>query len=420
MAKSTIKTDYSAEEIEALIEEFGSKLETLRIRYEQYFVGAEKKPPTQLRMEVARIMRLFEKLNVTNSTNKFRIRTLTQKFTTYSTYWNRTLREIEDGTYKRHVAKAQREQERIRRAECQARPVVPETAKAEVPKHVASVAEEAEAFLAGLGLGSASSWESLSQVQLTSGSSASMPPVAQPSHAGTSSVFGTTRPVGQPLPRVPTFSPSPMPSAMPHKPGMAANAGGMPPSQLNVQGSPVPRMPEAAPAPAPRAVASSFASTVPRMPEAAPAPAPRVVASSFASTVPRMPEAAPVSPVASARTPVASAPPPVSPVASARTPITPSADAPHAYVSPRSAAPHAYVPSHQPVVPQRPAVPSHAYVPSHQPVSPRAHMPQAPLAPSQEGGNKPVGGMPKAPGRISGQVSRVTRVGEHKPPKEDA
>ena len=215
MAKSTIKTDYSAEEIEALIEEFGSKLETLRIRYEQYFVGAEKKPPTQLRMEVARIMRLFEKLNVTNSTNKFRIRTLTQKFTTYSTYWNRTLREIEDGTYKRHVAKAQREQERIRRAECQTRPVVSETAKDEVPKRSASVAEEAEAFLAGLGLGSASSWDSLSQVQLTSGSSSSMPPVAQPSHVDTPSVFGTTRPVGQPLPRVPAFTPSPMPSAMP-------------------------------------------------------------------------------------------------------------------------------------------------------------------------------------------------------------
>ena len=152
MAKSTIKTDYSSEEIEGLIEEFSSKLETLRIRYEQYFVGAEKKPPTQLRMDVARIMRLFEQLNVTNSTNKFRIRTLTQKFTSYSTYWNRTLREIEDGTYKRHVAKAQREQERIKRAEEHKKSAPTSTVRAS--KGAAGVADEAEAFLASLGIAS--------------------------------------------------------------------------------------------------------------------------------------------------------------------------------------------------------------------------------------------------------------------------
>ena len=150
MAKSTIKTDYSSEEIEGLIEEFSSKLETLRIRYEQYFVGAEKKPPTQLRMDVARIMRLFEQLSVTNSTNKFRIRTLTQKFTSYSTYWNRTQREIEDGTYQRNVAKAQREQERIKRTEAQKKSVPTTTARAS--KGATGVADEAEAFLASLGL----------------------------------------------------------------------------------------------------------------------------------------------------------------------------------------------------------------------------------------------------------------------------
>ena len=147
-----IKTDYKNDEVEALVDEFLNKLETLRIRFEQYFAGVEKKQPTQLRMDAVRIMRTFEQINVQNTQTKFRIRTAVQKFTSYSTYWNRTLREIEDGTYKRHIAKAQREQARLSttRPVSETRPVKDSTPS---PSNaVSAAADEAEAFLASIGL----------------------------------------------------------------------------------------------------------------------------------------------------------------------------------------------------------------------------------------------------------------------------
>ncbi len=158
-----IKTDYSNDEIDAMIDEFLQKIEMLRIRYEQYFCGAEKKAPTQLRMDCVRLMRLFEQLSVQNTTTKFRIRTATQKLTSYMTYWNRTLREIEDGTYKRHVAKAKREQSLLEQQKPQSRSTSREEAENTSPgatvtsrapsAAVSSAGAEAEAFLASMGFG---------------------------------------------------------------------------------------------------------------------------------------------------------------------------------------------------------------------------------------------------------------------------
>ena len=114
MARLSDRKTLSNEEIEASVEELSRKLEILRVRYEQYFIGVEKVAPSVMRMEVVRIMRDLEQLKIKNTAIKFKLRTVVQKFTSYSTYWNRTLREIEDGTYKRHVDKAKREAERLK------------------------------------------------------------------------------------------------------------------------------------------------------------------------------------------------------------------------------------------------------------------------------------------------------------------
>ncbi len=142
----------SNEEIEAMVEEFSKKLEILRVRYEQYFMGIEKTAPAVMRMDVARIMRNLEQMNVKNTALKFKIRQCIQKFTSYSTYWNRILREIEDGTYKRHIDKVKRQQAAASELakENSAKPVVADAKKTQ------AVSDEAEAFLASLGLGSPS------------------------------------------------------------------------------------------------------------------------------------------------------------------------------------------------------------------------------------------------------------------------
>ena len=153
MAKFNDNLKVSNEEIEAKVEEFTQKIETLRVRYEQYFVGTEKKAPIQLRMDVARLMRDLEHANIRNTALKFNVNTCIQKFTSYSTYWNRVLREIEDGTYKRHLDRAKR------MISADAKPTNTQTLKQQAEstprtKATQEIADEAEAFLASLGLAS--------------------------------------------------------------------------------------------------------------------------------------------------------------------------------------------------------------------------------------------------------------------------
>lgn len=155
MAKLSNKKSLTNEEIEATIDELSKKLEILRVRYEQYFIGVEKIAPAVMRMDVVRIMRDLEQINIKNTALKFKLRTLVQKFTSYSTYWNRTLREIEDGTYKRHVDKAKREAARMAQKSGQTGAPAPKTEAAANPAGRAAakaVADEADEFLASLGL----------------------------------------------------------------------------------------------------------------------------------------------------------------------------------------------------------------------------------------------------------------------------
>ncbi len=158
MAKP-VKNNKTVDELEAVVTEFDKKLEVLRVRYEQYFIGVEKVAPSTMRMDVARIMRELEQVNTQNTALKFKIRQSIQKFTSYSQYWNRTMREIEDGTYKRHLDRAKRHQTSDagvgRTAENME--AVPKAAVAANPEVKQAVADEAEAFLASLGMSSGSS-----------------------------------------------------------------------------------------------------------------------------------------------------------------------------------------------------------------------------------------------------------------------
>ncbi|MCA9665766.1 MAG: hypothetical protein KC503_09270 [Myxococcales bacterium] len=95
-------------EIESTVVDFHHKLDRLRMLYEQYFLGIEKREPQMQRQEVVRLMRLLESTPIRNTGLKFRFRTLMQKYNSYRTYWNRTLRQIEKGTYHRDVARLKR------------------------------------------------------------------------------------------------------------------------------------------------------------------------------------------------------------------------------------------------------------------------------------------------------------------------
>jgi hypothetical protein len=98
----------SAEAIGARLEEMERKIERLRSMYETFFSGVERRPPNVPRRELNRLMLEMQQVSIRNAALKFRFQTLTQRWTLLTTYWNRTLREIEAGTYRKDVAKVSR------------------------------------------------------------------------------------------------------------------------------------------------------------------------------------------------------------------------------------------------------------------------------------------------------------------------
>lgn len=95
-------------DVPALIEEFDRKLERLKILYEQYFIGIEKREPLVPLKDVVRVMHVLDQEQIKNTGHRYRFRMLVQKLNSYKTYWSRTVRAIEAGTYFRDVARVQR------------------------------------------------------------------------------------------------------------------------------------------------------------------------------------------------------------------------------------------------------------------------------------------------------------------------
>ena len=77
------------------------KLNELITRYEQYFIGLEKREPLLLFAEVEKIVRRCSGIPIHNTMYKHRFNMLTARFVTYREHWNRTLRLMEEGRYAR-------------------------------------------------------------------------------------------------------------------------------------------------------------------------------------------------------------------------------------------------------------------------------------------------------------------------------
>lgn len=95
-------------ELEIQLSELEERVDRLRALYEQYFMGFEKIEPAVQRKDVDRRFTNLRKIQIRNTALRFRFNVVTQKFNTYAMYWTRVCRQIEEGTFKRHIAKAQR------------------------------------------------------------------------------------------------------------------------------------------------------------------------------------------------------------------------------------------------------------------------------------------------------------------------
>jgi len=95
--------DAESKELEEQINTMEARVDRLRSLYEQYFQGIEKIEPSMERTAVHNIIQQMRKTRSRNTALRFRLNQLVARMNTYETYWIRTCRRIEDGTYHRDV-----------------------------------------------------------------------------------------------------------------------------------------------------------------------------------------------------------------------------------------------------------------------------------------------------------------------------
>lgn len=94
-----------------------TRLKELITRYDQYFLGIEKREPLKLLDEFEKLVRRYANTSINNTMHKHRYNNLVARFNSYRQHWNRTLREIEEGRYSRDRFRADlREAQRSRSA----------------------------------------------------------------------------------------------------------------------------------------------------------------------------------------------------------------------------------------------------------------------------------------------------------------
>jgi hypothetical protein len=77
------------------------KLNELITKYEQYFIGLEKREPLLLLGEVEKLVRRYTGVPINNTMYKHRYTMLVARLNTYREHWNRILKLMEDGRYSR-------------------------------------------------------------------------------------------------------------------------------------------------------------------------------------------------------------------------------------------------------------------------------------------------------------------------------
>jgi hypothetical protein len=87
-------------------------LELLRARYDQWFLGLERREPAREREEMRRQVARLKGVFTRNTGLRFRIQSLHARFISYERMWQRCARQKEEGTYRPDVLRARRAAER--------------------------------------------------------------------------------------------------------------------------------------------------------------------------------------------------------------------------------------------------------------------------------------------------------------------
>jgi len=92
--------------VEEELQVLETKVKQLKLDYEQYFAGARPREPSMLRGEVQKIIIRYANTPIQNTAQRFRFNSINSRFQAFKRQWDAILRQIDAGTYKRHLFKA--------------------------------------------------------------------------------------------------------------------------------------------------------------------------------------------------------------------------------------------------------------------------------------------------------------------------
>lgn len=90
------------------------KLRQLKLDYDHYFLGSRPREPAMARAEIHKVVLRHSNTPILNTAARFKFNSINARYQALKRQWDLTLRQIETGTYKRHVFKANlHERERL-------------------------------------------------------------------------------------------------------------------------------------------------------------------------------------------------------------------------------------------------------------------------------------------------------------------
>ena len=101
-----MRMDGPNQSIEDTISTFERKVKQLKLEYEKYFLGTRPNEPAQQRSEVQKLATILAQEHIKNTAMRFRYNSVNSRYQAFKRQWDETCRQIDAGTYKRHVFKA--------------------------------------------------------------------------------------------------------------------------------------------------------------------------------------------------------------------------------------------------------------------------------------------------------------------------
>jgi hypothetical protein len=88
------------------LEILSRKLMSLKLAYDQYFLGSRPREPVMLAGEVSKLVVTYANQAIKNTAMRFKFNSIVSRYQAFKRQWTDTLRKIDDGSYARHQFKA--------------------------------------------------------------------------------------------------------------------------------------------------------------------------------------------------------------------------------------------------------------------------------------------------------------------------